>query len=105
MKSDEHYCKYYDAFALLFATGLRISEFCGLTVKDLDFANGRFQINKQLQRTRTMEYVIEPTKTSSGTRQLPMTEEVKTICERIVKNRMKPKRRTNYKRPFKISFL
>lgn len=85
------YCRYYDAFALLFATGMRNSEFCGLTVKDLDFEKGRIVINKQLQRTRTMEYVIEMTKTSSGTRELPMTPEVRAICERIVKNRKKPK--------------
>lgn len=91
VRDDEHYCKYYDAFSLLFATGLRISEFCGLTVKDLDFVSGRININKQLQRTRTMEYVIETTKSSSGTRQLPMTEEVRAICERMVANRKKPK--------------
>ncbi|WP_408608172.1 tyrosine-type recombinase/integrase [Anaerosacchariphilus polymeriproducens] len=58
----------------MWATGLRISEFCGLTVKDLDFEHGKININKQLQRTRNMEYVIETTKTSSGTRQLPMTQ-------------------------------
>lgn len=68
VRGDEHYCKYYDTFVLLFATGLRIFEFCGFTVKDLDFTNGRININKQIQRTRTMEDVIETTKTASGTR-------------------------------------
>lgn len=91
VKNDAHYCRYYDAFTLLFAIGLRISELCGLTVKDIDFENSRININKQLQRTRTMEYVIETTKTSSGTRELPMTPEVRAICERIVKNRKKPR--------------
>ena len=91
VKNDKHYCRYYDAFSLLFVTGMRISEFCGLTVKDLDFEKGRIVINKQLQRTRNMEYAIETTKTSSGTRELPMTPEVRAICERIVKNRKKPK--------------
>nr|WP_268877885.1 hypothetical protein [Anaerosacchariphilus polymeriproducens] len=43
-------------------------------MKDLDFEHGKININKQLQRTRNMEYVIETTKTSSGTRQLPMTQ-------------------------------
>ena len=32
---DNVYCKYYEVFYLLFYTGLRISEFCGLTIKDL----------------------------------------------------------------------
>jgi integrase len=91
VRSDKHYNKYYDAFALLFATGLRISEFCGLTVKDLDFEHGKINIYKQLQRTRDMEYVIETPKTSSGTRQLSMTPEVRAICERMVSNRKKPK--------------
>lgn len=39
VRADNHYKQYYDAFCLLFATGLRISEFCGLTTRDLDFKN------------------------------------------------------------------
>ena len=39
VKNDPHYNRYYDAFYILFKTGLRISEFCGLTVRDLDFKN------------------------------------------------------------------
>lgn len=84
VKQDAHYCRYYDAFSLLFATGMRISEFCGLTVKDLDFENGRIVINKQLQRTRNMEYAIETTKTPSGTRELPRyNREHKIMIPRI----------------------
>lgn len=92
VKEDRHYSKYYDAFFLLFKTGMRISEFCGLTVRDLDFENGVIDINHQLQRTRKMEYVIESTKTTSGTRMLPMTDEIREVCERMVKNRRKPKK-------------
>lgn len=92
VQKDEHYCKYYDAFLLLFKTGLRVSEFCGLTVRDLDFENEVIHVNHQLQRTRNMNYVIETTKTTSGTRMIPMTEEVKEICMRIVANRPKPKK-------------
>lgn len=33
---DNCYCKYYEAIYILFHTGLRISEFCGLTLKDID---------------------------------------------------------------------
>lgn len=92
VKEDPHYTKYYDAFFLLFKTGMRISEFCGLTVRDLDFENGIININHQLQRTREMKYVIETTKTNCGTRKLPMTDEIREVCERIVKNRRKPKK-------------
>lgn len=36
---DNVYCKYYEVFYILFHTGLRISEFCGLTIKDIDLKN------------------------------------------------------------------
>ena len=31
IRTDPHYCKYYEGVYILFKTGLRISEFCGLT--------------------------------------------------------------------------
>lgn len=64
VKEDPHFCQYYDAFFLLFKTGMRISEFCGLTVRDLDFENEVINVDHQLQRTRNMKYVIESTKTT-----------------------------------------
>ena len=33
---DNCYCKYYEVVYILFHTGMRISEFCGLTLKDID---------------------------------------------------------------------
>ncbi|SHL98303.1 hypothetical protein SAMN02746066_00366 [Anaerosporobacter mobilis DSM 15930] len=39
-----------------------------------------------------MKYVIESTKTTSGTRKLLMTAEIKEACLRVVRNRKKPKR-------------
>lgn len=92
VKEDPHYNKYYDAFFLLFKTGMRISEFCGLTVRDLDFENDVIIIDHQLQRTRQMKYEVLSTKTTSGTRQLPMTDEIREVCERILMNRPKPKK-------------
>ena len=77
---------------ILFKTGLRISEFCGLTLSDIDFEEKKISVNHQLQRTRDMKYVIEDTKTSSGTRIIPMTEEVQECFKRIVENRKKPKK-------------
>ena len=65
VKNDNHYSKYYDAFLFLFSTGLRISEFCGLTVKDLDFEEEVINVDHQLQRSRSMKYYIESTKTTS----------------------------------------
>ena len=37
VKNDTHFCKYYDGIYILFKTGMRISEFVGLTIKDIDF--------------------------------------------------------------------
>jgi hypothetical protein len=39
IRSDKQYRQYCDAIFILFNTGLRISEFCGLTVSDIDFEN------------------------------------------------------------------
>ena len=55
--------------------------------KYLTFTN----INHQLQRKRNMEYIIEDTKTSSGTRVVPMTDDVYECFKRIIANRKKPK--------------
>ena len=89
---DVVYCKYYEVVYILFHTGMRISEFCGLTVRDLDFKNEVIRIDHQLQRTRDMKYEIVSTKTTSGTRLLPMEEDVKDAFLRILKNRKKTKK-------------
>ena len=89
--SDKHFCKYYDGIYILFKTGLRISEFVGLTLADVDMKNRTINISHQLQRKRNMEYVIEDTKTSSGTRVIPMTDDVYECFKRIIANRKKPK--------------
>lgn len=91
IKKDSHYSRYYDAMFILFKTGLRISEFCGLTISDIDFKTGILNIDHQLQRTRNMKYIIETTKTTCGTRRIPMTEEVADAFRRIISNRKKPK--------------
>lgn len=91
VKNDKHFCKYYDGIYILFKTGLRISEFVGLTKKNLDFENSRIIVDHQLQRTRDMKYIIEDTKTESGERMVPMTPEVKEAFQSILANRKNPK--------------
>ena len=89
--SDKHFCKYYDGIYIPFKTGLRIFEFVGLTLADVDMKNRKININHQLQRKRNMEYIIEDTKTSSGTRVIPMTDDVYECFKRIIAYRKKPK--------------
>lgn len=91
VKNDKHFCKYYDGIFILFKTGMRISEFVGLTVSDLDMKNRKITIDHQLQRTRDMQYVIEDTKTTCGVREIPMTDEVYECFKTILQNRQKPK--------------
>lgn len=92
VRNDKHFCRYYNGIFLLFKTGMRISEFCGLTVKDIDLKNRNINIDHQLQRTSGMEYIIvDSAKTDAGTRVLPMTDEVYECCKRILQNRPVPK--------------
>lgn len=91
VKNDKHFSRYYEGIYILFKTGLRISEFVGLTLADLDMKNRTIIVDHQLQRTSKMEYVIEATKTTSGTRVLPMTDDVYACFERIIANRKAPK--------------
>ncbi len=91
VKNDKHFSRYYDGIFILFKTGLRISEFCGLTIGDIDFEQKRISVTHQLQRKRDMEYIIEEPKTSSGIRFIPMSSEVSECFRRIITKRKKPK--------------
>lgn len=85
------YCKYYEVVYILFHTGMRISEFCGLTLKDIDLKNNTVNIDHQLLRTSAMEYIIQATKTTAGTRVLPITQEVADMFRSIIEDRPKYK--------------
>ena len=89
VKEDKHFCRYYEGIYILFHTGLRISEFVGLTKSDIDFSDMTIHVTHQLQRKRDMEYVIEDTKTSSGTRDVPMTPKVAECFRQILARRPK----------------
>lgn len=92
IQEDKCYSKYYDGIFILFNTGLRISEFCGLTLSDIDFQKKRIRVDHQLQRTRDMEYIIEKPKTESGERYVPMSQQVIECFQRIIRNRKKPQK-------------
>ena len=89
---DNCYCKYYEVVYILFHTGMRISEFCGLTLRDIDLKKRIINIDHQLQRTSDMRYVIESTKTNAGTRKLPITEDVARCFRAIIEDREPPQR-------------
>ncbi|MBP3233334.1 MAG: site-specific integrase [Eubacterium sp.] len=91
IKEDRHFCRYYDAIYILFNTGLRISEFCGLTKADINFKEMTIRVERQLQRGSDMQYIIEKPKTECGNRFVPMTPEVAECFKNILKNREKPR--------------
>lgn len=92
VKEDSHYSRYYDEFNVLLGTGMRVSKFCGLTMEDLDFANRKIRVEKQLIRENKGAYHVEKTKTESGVRFIPMSDEVFQSLKNILKNRKKPQK-------------
>ncbi len=63
--------KYYNAIVILMNTGLRVSELCGLTTKDIDFDNGYICVNHQLLYDSN-GYYIDTLKTENSVRQIPI---------------------------------
>ena len=92
IRTDRTYSKYYDEFVVLLETGLRVSEFCGLTRSDLDFENRCIRVDHQLVRGQGGKYYIEKTKTERGVRWIPMTDSVYQSLKNILARRKKVKR-------------
>lgn len=89
IRQDETYSKYYDEFVVLLGTGMRVSEFCGLTKDDLRFSERRIWVDHQLVRERGGKYYVEKTKTECGCRFIPMTDEVYRSLLNILERRKK----------------
>ena len=70
---------------------MRVSEFCGLTLQDIDLENKVINIDHQLKRTSNMRMLFESTKTNVGTRKLPMAEDVAQCFRTIIEDREEPK--------------
>lgn len=87
VKNDTTYRKYYDEFIVLLGTGLRVSEFCGLTLQDIDFHTKRIRVERQLARTRSGKFYVEKPKTKNGVRYIPMSPEVCESMRNIVQQR------------------
>lgn len=92
VRTDRTYSKYYDEMIVLLGTGMRVSEFCGLTKSDLDFTNRRIRVDHQLVRERGGKYYVEQAKTQSGCRWIPMTDNVHRSLQNILARRPKLKK-------------
>ena len=92
VKSDPHFSQYYEGIFILFKTGMRISEFCGLTISDIDFENHSIRIDHQIYKRGRSGYYILPPKTEAGNRIIPMTPEVEDCFRKIIANRKPPRK-------------
>ena len=95
IEQDDMYNQYIDEVLILLGTGIRISELCGLTKKEVDFENRIITINHQLLWDSKLGYYISPPKTKSGFRQIPMSETVYQAFVRVIQ-------RENKVAPFRI---
>lgn len=89
--SDKCRKRHYNEIVILLGTGMRVSEMYGLTKADIDLEGRKISIERQLTRTRYCEYYIEPPKTKSGRRFIPMSDEVYTAFVDVLENRKTPK--------------
>ncbi len=89
IRNDKHFSNYYDGILILFKTGLRLGELCGLTLQDVNLEEKLLYVNHQLQYNAGVGKNIRQTKTDAGVRELPMTDEVYEAFVRVVENRKK----------------
>lgn len=76
--------KYYDLINVLLGTGMRVGEFCGLTVDDIDFENRRISINKQIACGTDRKIYVEPPKTDSGVRFIPIIPQIYCSLKNLI---------------------
>ena len=76
----------YDMIYILFWTGLRVSELCGLTLDDVDMERRIISVDKQLMCINHTHIVRKP-KTASGIRYIPMTDGVYERFEHVLQER------------------
>lgn len=92
VKNSQRYSFSYSAFVVLFNTGVRIGELCGLTWEDIDFKNNTITVNKSLNRYRKKEYgftlAVASTKSNTSNRTIKMNSVVKsTLLEHKMQNK------------------
>lgn len=86
IRTNEEFSGYYNGIYVLFHTGLRISEFCGLTKRDIDLKQKIMNVDHQLYwvdgRMR-----VDTVKTESGTRKIPIGDDVCNCIKDELKHR------------------
>ena len=75
-------CSFYNQFALLLQTGLRIGELIGLRWEDVDMDNRILHVRRTLVFQKSPKsWMVSETKTKAGTRDIPLTQEAIDIIK------------------------
>lgn len=77
---------YYELFCFLVLTGVRSGEAGALTWADID--KDVIHITKTVTRTREKTYELGKTKTSAGTRDIPLTDSIRKVLQAQKKKRL-----------------
>lgn len=90
VQEDNHFSRYYDSIFILFHTGLRISEFCGLTQADIDFNDMPMVA---LHWEKYMQHIREKYNSIYKLQMPKVTPHVcrHTFCSNMAKSGMNPK--------------
>jgi integrase len=84
LESKPRFATYLDMTIVLAETGMRVGEFAGLTINDIDFENNVINISKQLCGKSKKDLYIEKPKSKNGVRILPMNNKVKQAMTHLV---------------------
>lgn len=80
LKEAKNYC-YYNEYALVLQTGLRVGELTALKWSDVDFTNKKLHISRSAATMPQKGFIIGDTKTYSGIRDIPLTDEAIRILK------------------------
>lgn len=78
--------KHYDDYNILLGTGLRISEYLGLTTSDIDLVNRVIHVDHQIALVGKGKYKITSLKSKSGKRDLYISDEIYESLVRKIHN-------------------
>ena len=74
---------YFNVFALMINTGMRIGEIGALSLFDIDEKAGAIHVRRTVTRTENNAYIIgDSAKTKAGCREIPMNQEIRDILKR-----------------------
>lgn len=86
--ANSRHAKYFDMCTILIETGIRIGEFCGLTIGDVDLKANTLNINHQVTRANNVVCTDSPTKSQSGNRVIPLTPKAAIAFRKAIDRRL-----------------